>query len=282
MTGQNFSPGTCLAPTEYKQAIGILREFTRFALLWLTEKTPDELKDQIIGNFIARGMVCLDSIYRLWEVGNYADSWILHRALVERLFLVCHLIDHNEFVEFEQWSFQKQHKMASDALSNQEIRRKLTPELLKQARTLQQQGRSRLKREPQSTWTRPSAEDVAKQVNLPLFYQAAYDIASTKVHPMADDGKNDFSVLTGLGLESNEDELIVVHNSFLIQVALVNRGFGACSVLWRGFVSDFCDQLLSLLETGSPEYLETYQKAAMCGPHYSWCEPRENGFNVTK
>ena len=55
-----------LAPIEYLQALDVLRKFTAHALHWLAKKTHEDLKDQIVGNFIARGTVCLDSICRLW------------------------------------------------------------------------------------------------------------------------------------------------------------------------------------------------------------------------
>ena len=44
----------------YVSAVNALKAFNLAALSWLARKTNDDLKDQIIGNFIARGTVCLD------------------------------------------------------------------------------------------------------------------------------------------------------------------------------------------------------------------------------
>ena len=90
---------------------------------------------------------------------------------------------------------------------------------------------------------------------------------------MADDGKEDFAKLLGLPLESYGGELTVLQNSLVAQLYLSNSGLAACSVLWRSFVSDFFDQLMSLLESGSNEYLITFQKAMNLPTDTSWCEP---------
>ena len=107
---------TYLSPDDYARAIEVLRNFTVNALLGLAEKSSDNLKNQIIMNFIARGTVCLDSIHLLWKAGNYQDCWVLRRALVDRVVHLKDLIDRDEFAEFERWSFQKQYQSADAAL----------------------------------------------------------------------------------------------------------------------------------------------------------------------
>ena len=263
-----------LSQNEYKQAIGVLRQFTKIALLWLTEKTSDQLKDQIIGNFIARGTVCLDSIYRLWQVGNYQDCWVLHRTLVDRVLHLRQLIDRDEFAEFERWSFQKQYQMADAALSDPMIIAKLQPEMIQKAKALHKERRSRFRQEPKSTWKRPRAKDVAKGIKLPIVYRIGYDYPSTEVHPMADDGKEEFAALLGLPLESYGDNRVILHNSLMMQFLLVQYGLGGCTVLWRGFVSDFLDQWFRFLESGSQEWLLKSQRVFQAGPDISWCELR--------
>ena len=263
-----------LSPSEYENAKDILREFTVLALHWLARQSQEELKDQIIGNFLARGTVCLESIYSLWKVGNFQDCWILYRTLVDRFLHLRHLADHNEFEEFELWSFQKQFRMTDIALSDPAIRAKLSSEGLKKATALHQERRVRFDREPKSSWKRPNAKGEAKRINFPILYRLGYDYASTEVHPMADDGKEDFARLLGGDWESHDDNLIVLHNSFLAQVILVNTGLVASSVLWRRFVEDFYDQLLSFLETGASDYISTYIKALSIDSILPWCEPK--------
>ena len=265
-----------LEPNEYLQATDVLRNFTARALHWLAKKTHEDLKDQIIGNFIARGTVCLESICCLWQAGNYQDCWTLHRTLVDRYIHFRTLYENDEFVEFERWSFQQQYRMSEIALSDRTIRDKLQPEWLQKARTLHQKQRSRMRQEPKSNWKRPDSKKAMKRFNLPVVYRVGYDYPSTEVHPMADDGKEDFARLVGLQSESYGDERAVLHNSLLMQILLANHGLASCRVLWRGFVDDFYDQLICLLESGSHDYLLTYQNALTLGSDCSWCEPKSD------
>ena len=258
--------------SEYAKAIVVLREFNIIALSWLRRKTRDHLKDQIIGNFIARGTICLDSICQLWAVGNYQDGVVLQRTLVDRLLLLRHLIDQAEFDQFESWSFRKQYKSAQDNLSDPEIRVKLKPESLDAAVAQQEERRSRFQQEPVSDWHRPNPKEIAKRAKLSHIYRVAYDYPSTEVHPMADDGKEDFVRLLGLPLDSYEDESVVIHNSLITQLYLSILGLRACDVVWSHFVFDFFDQMLAFLESGAQEYISTFQMAMSLSKQISWCE----------
>ena len=264
---------TYLSPDDYERAIGVLRSFTKMALLWLVAKGPDNLKHHIITNFIARGAVCLDSIHLLWTAGNYQDCWVLHRALVDRLIHIKDLIDQDQFEEFERWSFQRQYQSSDAALSDPMITAKLGPETLAAAKLLLSERRSRFHQEPKSTWRRPKAEDVAKRINSPFIYSIGYDPASAEVHPMADDGKEEFHKLFGLELESYGDDRIPLQNSLVMQFLLVRYGISGCDVQWRDFVSDFLDLWFSFLETGSLEKLVQAQQVLTFDTSISWCEP---------
>lgn len=277
-TTHGIDTGLYLSADEYAGAITALKQFNVTALSWLTRKTKDHLKDQIIGNFIARGTVCLDSICQLWMTGNYQDSIVLQRTLVDRMLLLRHLIDQAEFEIFERWSFQRQYQASQDNLSDPEIRAKLQPKWLMEATAQQAERRTRFEQEPKSDWHRPNAKEIAKRTKLSHIYRVAYDYPSTEVHPMADDGKEDFARLLGLPLESYGGESVVLHNSLVTQIYLSNRGLRACDVVWRAFVSDFFDQMLSLLESGSREYMISFQKAMSLPTDISWCEP--TGINL--
>ena len=264
---------TYLSPDDYAWAINILRTFTKMALLWLSAKSADNLKHQIIMNFIARGAVCLDSIHLLWTAGNHQDCWVLHRALVDRLIHLKDLIDQDQFEEFERWSFQRQYQSSDVALSDPMLTAKLKPEILAAAKQLHSEQRSRFRQEPKSTWRRPKAEDVAKSINLPFIHRIGYEPASAEVHPMADDGKEELHKLFGLPLESYGDDRLPLHNSLVMQFLLVQYGISGCDVLWRDFVSDFLDQWFSFLETGSSEQLAQAQQVFAIDTGISWCEP---------
>ena len=259
---------------DYEQAVTTLKSFTIVCLHWLAIKTPEEIRDQIIGNIIARGLVLLDSILLLWKVDNYQDCWILHRALFDRYIHLRNLIDNDEFIEFERWSFQRQYWTAESTLSDPEMRGKLQPEWLREATRLQKERRSRIRQEPESSWKRPDPKETTRRMGLGMFYRISYDYPSTKIHPMADDGKEEFARLVGLESESFGDERLALHNSLLVQVLLIHQGLAACRVLWREFVSEFYGRMVALFESGSHDYMSTLRTAQTLGPDVSWCEPR--------
>ena len=279
---QNIDKTTKLSPEDYENAIAALKAFTTIALAWMLEKSPDDVKHQIIANFIARGSVCLDSIHMLWKSGNYQDCWILHRGLVDRLIHLRSLIDHDEFEEFERWSFQRQYQSTNAALSDQSITGKMTPEALTEAKRQQNERRPRFRQEPKSNWRRPDAKEAAKNMNLQAIYSLGYNPASGEVHPMADDGKEELHDLLGIPLETYGDNRTVMHNSTVTQFLIVQYGIGGCELLWREFVSDYLEHWFSFMEHGSKEELAKALRVLALGkdPNISWCEPHLDGDNT--
>ena len=299
-----------LDPQEYETAIGALRAFTIILLISLNKTTEDHLKDQIIPNFIARGAECLDSILLLWKGGRYDDCvslhrthtdrvihlmdliesenfaeferWYddcvsLHRTHTDRVIHLMDLIESENFAEFERWSFRKKFEMTDRSLSDPMIHSKVQPAALKKARELHQGRRIRFNQEPESTWHRPDPEEVAKRSKFPILYKLGYDYPSTEIHPMADDGKDALDRLINAETElpSSGDDFVVLQNSFANQIYLVIIGFDACNVVWDGLVGGFLDQLLSLLESGSKDYMLTFLEITGRGMDHLWCRPKD-------
>ena len=62
--------------------------------------------------------------------------------------------------------------------------------------TLEQNERAKALSKNLPVWQRPKAEEVAKQLNMRFLYRFGYDFGSTHVHPMANDGQQDFFTIT--------------------------------------------------------------------------------------
>lgn len=255
---------------EYGKCINVLRLFTTI-VLFSFEKNSNKTRDIIIRNFIARGMASLESIYQVWQLGNYQDAWILHRSLLDRLFHLRYLSDHDGFELFDDWSFIKQFEIRNKLMSDQEMNKKVDKEL----RTIKSDERKRYTTLKQKSilWSRPEPEQIAKKMNFPFLYKYGYDYASTHVHPMANDGEEDYLRLTGLIPKSRFEQRVILHNSVLVHVLLLQEGLNASQLLWRTIISDFLDHSLRFLENGSLEYLKTSQKIASKGPDFDWCQP---------
>ena len=264
-----------LTADEYDQAIKTMKGFSTLAISWARTENEGNLRTEIIGNFIARGTVLLDSVRTLWAVGNYQDCWILHRALIDRVIHILDLIDQDAFEEFERWSFQRRYQMTDVALSDPTITVKLTESALKEAKAIHSERGKRFRAEPPSGWKRPRAKEVAKRRNLPILDRIGYDVASTSVHPMADDGKHEFHALLKIPTEQYGDPRTVLHNSLVVQYLLVERGISGCDLLWRNLVNDFLTNWLSFVETSNIENLQACIRIltlAACDPDLPWCE----------
>ena len=70
-------------------------------------------RDLIVRNFIARADTMVRDIFRLWEIEDYGDCWIIHRALLDRLFHLHNLNDKDQFDLFDDWSFKMQYEAAN-------------------------------------------------------------------------------------------------------------------------------------------------------------------------
>ena len=262
-----------LTDEEYGEALQILRGFTHVAVLSMREKCPDDFRHMIIGNFIIRGMNCLDSIFLLWENEQYQDGWSLHRTLADRFFHLYDLIETDGFEEFERWSFQRQYRDAEKYLNDPDIRGKIPPLILEAAMDQQRRRKERHDREPVSKWRRPKAEEVAKRAKLPFIYPASYDTPSALVHPMAEDGQAEFKKLMGEISDYYEPTFLIIHNSLILQYFLLWKGLRACSAVWGEFISDFFEHWLSYMETGlEKHYIKAVLSLSYDPSQVSWCE----------
>lgn len=262
-----------LPAEDYIKPIEVLHSFTELLLLSIAEHSPG-LKGAIARNFVARGMSCLESILQVWHLANFQDCWTLHRSLVDRLFTLRRLSDRDEFEVFEKWSYVRQYDSKNRILNDPELNKKLKPE--EQSFSEDEKKRYVQLKQEKISWTRPKAQQVAKEMNLTILYTLAFDYASAHVHPMANDGEADFLRLTKLASQPHSDQRVVLHNSLIIQVLLTQEGMRVNNLLWRGIVQDFLFNYIPLLETGSEEYLETYAKIVNLGPDFAWCEPSQN------
>lgn len=259
--------------SDYVEAYEAIRNFYVMALAHFAAATPNTFKNRILRNFIASAISRLDSILRLFEANNYDDCWILHRALVDRYVHLRSLVRKNDFDEFERWSFQRRFRDADTALNNPQVAAQFGPELMKQARELRRTNQTRMNQEPQSNWRRPSAkQELSGQTLSPLFI-GGYNFASTKVHPMDDDGKDDFARLVMRTPNPQARTIEVIHNSFVVFMLTINEWFKSEEVLWRSFVESFYMQLLEFLETGTKDYVATCATALQLDPIIKWCEP---------
>lgn len=257
----------------YKEAIDILDKFTTLILLSFAEHSA-EVKDVIIRNFIARSIVSLRGIMKLWEINDYQDCWVLNRCILDRLFHLRALAKDNTFELFEKWSFKQQYDFRNKIRSDPDFKGKLNPDFFKDTDEQKKRYVAIIKEEPR--WERPKAEAVAKEMDLMFLYKYGYDYASTLVHPMANDGQEDFLRQTNLIEEELfPDQRVLVHNSCLVVALLIQEGLSNSNLAWRRLIYDFLDNFLSFLKSGSKDYLLSFLKIGKLGPDVDLCKNRD-------
>lgn len=259
----------------YKEAIDILDMFATL-ILFSFAKHSTEIKDTIIRNFVARAIVSLKGIMKLWEIGDYHDCWILNRCILDRLFHIIALAKDDAFELFEKWSFKQQYDYMNRIRSDPEFKTRLNPDFFKEVDQHKDRYIAIAKEEPR--WERPKAEVIARNMNLTFLYKYGYDYASRLVHPMATDGDEDFFRQTNLIKEGLfPDQRVVIHNSCLIVSLLIQEGLKNSSLAWRAVVYDFLENFRNLLKNGSKDYLLTFTRIGRLRErHLGLCKKKEN------
>lgn len=216
-------------------------------------------RDGVIRNFIARTDMMVRAVFRLWDLQDFQDCWILYRCLLDRLFHLSHLQEHSQFELFEAWSFLEQYKYMNRLRSDPELSGAqeskafdLTPEQKERAR--------RLSKDP-PVWHRPKPEEAAKRLDMRFLYRYGYDFGSTHVHPMANDGQQDFFTITKLEPAPEfPDQRSILSNTLLVGTMIVQEGLNASTLSWRALVYDFFQDLRRLLDTGAEDYQRSFLK----------------------
>ena len=247
-----------LSIESYSEAIDILDKFTTL-ILFSFAKHSAGVKDTIIRNFIARAIVSLNGIMRLWQISDYQDCWILNRCILDRLFHLKALAECNTFELFEKWSFKQQYDYMNTVRSDPDFKGKLNPDFFKEVNQQKERYAAITKEKPR--WKRPEAEAVAKNMDLMFLYKYGYHYASSLVHPMANDGQEDFLRQTKLIKKGMfPDQILVIHNSCLIVSMLIQEGLKNSNLAWRGVIYNFLDNFRDLFRNGSKDYLLIFLK----------------------
>jgi hypothetical protein len=272
--GPNNQPPTDVE--SLSQAVRMCKVYCGIILLSLAQYSQG-LRDKIIGNFIARGMICTESIFLIWQQGGEQDAWILHRSLLDRLFHLHNLVEHNFFSAFEEYSFMRAYEARQKLLADKEMRNKFSASQIKGLKQLlkSQEARYQQLKGKLPIWHRPKAEDDAKSMNLGFLYHFGYDYASRYVHPTAEDGEIDFVRLTSPANHESLPDATVVRNSILVQSMLIREALNATSVQWRTIIYDFINQLQKFLKGDKDlKFQETFYKIGNAWPAVDFCEPR--------
>lgn len=261
-TMPRFKTSNSLSAEQYEKAIETLRVLCGMLLLEFGRYEAD-VREHILRNLIARAATTAVGVFRLWQMKDYQDCWILQRSLLDRLFHLHAMSEENEFALFETWSFKKQYEAVSRLKSDPDARYALGAALYEATPEQKLRYKEIVKNPP--LWHRPKAEDVAKAMDLGFLYSYGYDFASRHVHPMADDGQEDFYNITGLEPRPlPPDCSTVISNTVLVATLIVGKALNASRLSWHRTVFEAVNGITNFLIAGSPtEHLPMIKLSAM-------------------
>jgi hypothetical protein len=273
MSTEDKRPTTTKSEVEsLGKAVQTLKAYTGLVLRSLA-KHGEGTRDKTIGNFVARGMTCTESILLVWKEENEQDAWILHRALIDRLFHLHYLVETDSFTAFEETCFVKTYEMRQKILDDPTLRDGTLRNL--ELHESQKQRYTELSSK-RPVWRPPSARVVASHMKLDFLYSVGYEYASTHVHPSAHDGEDDFRRMTKLQGRRSYPDATVVKNSVLVQSILLGESLRATSVTWRVIVYRFLTELANhIRDHNDREFQKTFDRIARTWPVMDLCRPRK-------
>lgn len=231
-----------------------------------------DTKNTIIRNFVARSALTLKSIFALWDIGDFQNAWVIHRALADRLFHLHSIGVNDEFAAFDDWSFFEQYKAQNRVKSDSEFKHEAVGWVYALSEEQKRRVYALSKNKP--SWRRPKAENVAKDMGMEFLYKYGYDFASMHVHPMANDGHQDFYTITKLQPSPRfPSQISVISNTVLTSSMILQEALNHSSFRWRRALWDYVDEIRRLLDSGDESYALSTVKLAQVFNNGGLCEP---------
>lgn len=253
-----MEPKTYQTLETYKEVADSLYAVSGIILFCFANHNCDT-KNIIIRNFIARSSISLKSIFALWEINDFQSIWIIYRSIIDRMFHLNDIGEKDTFTEFDDWSFFEKIKSQNKLRSDNEFKHNIVGDIYELS--IEQKNRIKKLEKEKPQWRRPKPENVAKNMDMMFLYNHGYDYASTHVHPMSDDGLQDFHTITKLEFYREfPSQIDVVHNSIISTLMILQDALNYSSFQWRSILYDYIDEVRNLLKNGDKSYQLSFLK----------------------
>jgi hypothetical protein len=168
----------------------------------------------------------------------------LYRLLIERYFYLIYLKNSNSYQEFSDWSFMKTYEARNKMRCKTEFMDKETRKILvdKIETTKKYQ---RLKDEIKS-WKEPRIKDIAIESKQDFLYDFGYELASSFVHPRADEGYMDKHRIVKDEFNTKRLEQIL-HNTTLIYCSVFYLGIKQSSFDFGQYIDSYYKTIIDYL-----------------------------------
>lgn len=238
-------------------------------------------RDVIIRNFVARSAMTLKGILALWGISDFQGAWMLHRCLLDRMFHLHSIGENNEFAEFDDWSFYQQYNAQNRVKSDPEFKNQAVGWEYNLSEAQKMRAAELSKNKP--SWRRPRAEAVAKQMDMEFLYRYGYDYASTHIHPMANDGQEDFFTITNLPPNQKfPSNIKVLHNSSLATTMIFQDAINFSSFKWKKITWTYLEDVRRALDIGDSSFVNSFKRLEEAFLDEGLCIPDSPDKNINK
>lgn len=200
-------------------------------------------RNYYVTNSIAKTQTLVKSIELTFSNNLFNESWILFRCLLDR-FLYLRYLEKNElYKNFKEWSYAKGYEYVQNAKSEElTVKVKDDPRF----RFLKEQSRTYSDIKSQSNkFHKPDPQSEFKDEGLNFLYKLGYDYASMRVHPMFEDGDEEYYRITKVEpnpySEFNHQELIA--NTYLVASMIVQESLNQIDLKTIKVVYEYLEKL---------------------------------------
>ena len=165
--------------------------FTTTILYQLGNKISGS-KDIYSRNSIAKVQTLVKSIELLCEQDLFNEGWILYRCLIDRYIHLRYLFQNDLHEDFKKWSIVQGYKYNQNAKSDE-----LFKEIKNDSRFQFTKDQTQLYNASKNNkYTKPKPKNQLKKEGFDFIYKLGYDHASMRVHPMFEDGNEEYYKIT--------------------------------------------------------------------------------------
>jgi hypothetical protein len=196
-------------------------------------------KDIYVRNSIAKVQTLVKSIELTNKEGLYNEAWILFRCLLDRYIHLIYLSRNELHGEFKDWSMIQGYEYLQNAKSEEQFK-----DIKKDPRFkfTEDQSKNYFESKKNSNkYKKPDPKTELKNDGLNFLYKFGYDYASMRVHPMYEDGDEEYFRITDVvpNPYSNFNHVELITNTYLVASMILQVGLNQIDLKTRGVVYDY-------------------------------------------
>lgn len=216
--------------------------FTTTILYQIGNKIKGD-KNIYVTNSIAKTQSLVKSIELTYINKLYNESWILFRCLLDRYLYLTYLSRNELHKDFKDWSFMKGYEYLQNAKSEESVKNvKNDPRF----RFTKEQSQTYFDtRKNSNKFSKPDPKSGFKVEGLSFLYKLSYDYASMRVHPMFEDGDEEYYRITKVEpnpyFDFNHDELIT--NTYLVASLILQESLNQIDLKTVAVLYEYLERL---------------------------------------